>query len=325
MMKTCLYLFFALWHLSCIAQYKTIKVINEKTQKPIPYATVSFFQKNVAYATDGEGLLQIDEDLELKASDSLSISSFGYQTKKFAFGMLNRPIALAISPNVAEQKKLQLGAKDVLNIVEPDSIDRFAGMESGIDSSNYLQLAQKFYLKQTGAILNEITLYQHLRLINNLVRRPAYESSIKWGRKMHFRLRFYEADSLMGKPGRELTGNMIEVTDAFEKTIKINLARYNIVVPGNAFFVAVEWIRTKANGVLLKVPLNRKISDEKYIGLSDRWENLLKYMPSVAMSPRLSTKQNTWKLNLNHQWQPYTYFAPEFTDLAITVKLNYLK
>lgn len=314
-----LYLLFVVCYLPCYAQ-QTIKVIDGQTNRPVPYATVSFLLKNVAYATDKEGLLQVPEDLALKQGDSLYISRMGYQVKKTVFITSDGKIALNLQKALAESKKSQIAAKDILNEVEPDSIDRFAGMETGIDSANYLQLAQKFYLKQAGALLNEVTLYQHILVEDYPEAIPAYERPKKLGRKLHFRLRFYDVDSVTGKPGNELNDRLVEVAGSFEKTIRVDLGQYKIFVPGKYFFVAIEWIRNRANGVLLEAEKQTKPSNIGY-GV----EYFLKYMPSVAMSPRLSIAQNTWKLNLRNQWQPYTYFAPEFTDLAIMVKLNYLK
>lgn len=101
-----------------------------------------------------------------------------------------------------------------------------------------------------------------------------------------FRLRFYDMDSISGKPSEDLYNGVIEVKSS-SKIITINLEDSVIVIPHKDFFVAVEW---------LMIPYN----EEKTGPVIKE----IHYYPFIMMSKEENT-EGLWMLSYQYNWNPF--------------------
>lgn len=91
-----------------IAQTFSAKVLDAKTQNPIPYATIQY-GTNQGVISNEEGRFSFTMDVQTQKSDSIYITSLGYQKTGISFDKLKDSI-LFISP-----KAIELGGVYVFN------------------------------------------------------------------------------------------------------------------------------------------------------------------------------------------------------------------
>lgn len=52
-------------------------------------------------------------------------------------------------------------------------------------------------------------------------------------------------------------------------------------------------------------------------------EKHINYRPAIGISPIKGKKLNIWGLNFEQEWKLYTYFSPDWTDLAVKAVVEY--
>ncbi|GAB3936217.1 hypothetical protein [Mucilaginibacter myungsuensis] len=272
------------------------RIVDADTKRPIPYASVSLPRASLAMNTEADGLLSIPGDLS-KMNDVLVITAQNYtpsvsplnklsgmdtiQLKKYPYRPVNIPVS-------------STGKDSVLNKFTWQDVTYFAGVHSQHARFEYLQIAQQFDSPAPGAKLSQI-----------FFRRFA-----TWGtytERTRFRLRFYDIDPVYGTPGKDLCHEIIEETNKDDPRLTVNLQKYNIIIPGKKFFVAIEWLRTFENAGYAP----------------NRAERNLVYKPTIGILPYKTDKLNIWVLNYAHQWKPFTYFSPYYTDLALSATVKW--
>ncbi|MFP5081521.1 hypothetical protein [Pedobacter sp. JCM 36344] len=281
----------------------TFQVIDSLTRKAIPSVSITIVRAKLAISTEKDGVFSIPGNLS-KMRDTLIVEAQGYMAHKVLLHKLQGMDSLRL---VRSQRRIQGIPSDYrqeieLNQFEKFDVTHYAGLHTETSSFDYLQLAQQFYLPKPGGQLMKIYVSRLAFRLNNLRQEDAVGME-----PTKFRLRIYEADTIKGGPGEELCEQVIEVRDKDSQYLEINLSNYKIIIPRNSFFVAIEWIRDFTNQGYVLV-------QEKSV----RPVQTINYRPAVGVSPVKGTNLNIWGLNLKKQWKPYTYFSPDFTDLAIT-------
>ncbi|WP_350287193.1 carboxypeptidase-like regulatory domain-containing protein [uncultured Croceitalea sp.] len=135
-------LLIAFLSVSSQAQTYTSKVIDAKSKKAIPYATVQYGQ-NQGVITNEEGLFNFTIDTRTQLLDSLYISSMGYEKKGFLFNQAMDSV-IYISPKAIALSGVYLFDKElsVDDIIEK-MIDRLP------ENTNNTPIKQRYFLRQS--------------------------------------------------------------------------------------------------------------------------------------------------------------------------------
>jgi len=281
----------------------TFHVVDSLTKKAVPSVSISIVRAKLAISTEKDGVFSIPGDLS-KMRDTVIINAQGYVSYKTMLHQLNGIDSLKLLRIEHQTVPIDsIGKQEiVLNSVKKADVAYYAGLHTETAKFDYLQLAQQFHLPKAGAYLKKINIIRLAFNISYESQRDAVGMEVT-----RFRLRIYEVDTLKGGPGTELSKRVIEISNKDNQSLGINVSNYGIKIPGKSFFIAIEWMRdfTNQGYVMLQ---------EK----SGRTVQLVDYRPAIGIHPVKGKILNIWGLDLNRQWKPYTYFSPDFTDLAIT-------
>lgn len=260
------------------------KVIDERTQQPVPYATVGLKNQNTGINADEQGSFSIQAS---DVNDSLMIFSLGYIAGGLHISTLTDPrnILIPLQHNDIELPEARItGSRSLkykkLNEFTPGHIHNF------LSSRGYeVQVAQLLDNPRPGARLISVTMA--------LRDEP--------GLKASFRLRIYEAGD-DGKPGKDIYPMEILVHYNNEEPLTVDLQHYNIHIPGRKFFVALEW---------LKIPSNESIMG------ADK-----SYRPIIGFSNKGSRKDQVWRLNYRNEWYQQKKSISK-GNLAVMARVRY--
>ncbi|RZK81294.1 MAG: hypothetical protein EOO92_05035 [Pedobacter sp.] len=279
-------------------------VTDSITRKPVASSLVAIVRAKLAITTEKDGIFIIPGDLK-KLNDTVIISSQGYLPYKILLQHLDGMDTLRLSNIPVESISVNFDDKEtqVLNPFKRKEVTHYAGLHTENTTFDYLQLAQQFYLPKSGARLKRIQITRLFFLLDWTLQYDYMATE-----HTTFRVRVYDADTLKGGPGKELCNQIIEIKSMDEQHINHSLEKYNIIIPNKSFFVAVEWMRDFNNQGY------EMVFDPKTMS----YKRMVNFKPAIGMSPHKGEKQNIWGLNTKRQWQPYTNFSPDFTDLAIS-------
>ncbi|TCD01175.1 peptidase associated/transthyretin-like domain-containing protein [Pedobacter psychroterrae] len=283
----------------------TFHVIDIATNLAVPSVSVVIVRAKLAITTEKDGIFSIPGNLG-KMKDTLILSAQNYTTLKlplYKLDVIDTLYLMKVSVDSVSALS-NLPQDSLLNDFNRKDIVNYAGIHTETSLFEYLQLAQRFDVKQSGIQLKGV-------VVNRLAFSVDFNSA---GLEVTtFRVRIYDIDTVTGKPGMDLCRQLIEIKDKDNRQFKINLSQYNIILPHKTFFVAIEWLRDFRNMGYATV------YDEK---LSRNVQHI-NYRPAIGISPVKGPKLNIWGLNMKREWKPYTYFLPDFTDLAIKATIAY--
>ncbi len=123
-------------------QTYTTKVIDGKTKKEIPYATVQYAE-NQGVITNEEGVFSLTIDANTVSLDSVYISSMGYERTGFTFEQLKDSV-LSITPRAIELSGVYLFNKEL------DADEIIERMITRLpENINYAPIKQRYFLRQS--------------------------------------------------------------------------------------------------------------------------------------------------------------------------------
>lgn len=287
--------------LSCFGQDKSnvFHLVDAVSKKAIPYVSVSLVRSKQAMNTEQDGILTIPGDIS-RNPDTVIFSAQNYLTVKTQLYKLNGRDTLSLRP-VVFQNSVNIpasitGKDSVLNDFNWHDVAYFAGLHTPTARFEYLQLAQLLKAPAPNTSLKKIFVCRLGRVLNY-----DEQSNIAGLETARFRLRIYDADKTTGLPGRDLCNEIIEVKNYTDADVSVDLNKYKITIPNEKFFVAIEWLRIYDNAVYAM----------------RRDERNLAYKPTIGISPKAGGQLNIFGLTYAHKWEPFTYFSPFGTDLAI--------
>jgi len=108
-----------------------------------------------------------------------------------------------------------------------------------------------------------------------------------------FRVRIYKSDSLTGEPSLDILPDVLIAKPKFSGGwFKINLSHYNIQIPENGFFVAIEGI----------YPVDKQTISEfdNYTETDNSQPQTISYGQQLGYSKKKGN--NTWHYSLTHKW-----------------------
>ncbi|GAA4327716.1 hypothetical protein GCM10023149_31290 [Mucilaginibacter gynuensis] len=284
MKNICLIFFLLIFSISSFAQ-QTFEgtIINKQTKAPIPYITIKLTKEKIATAADDKGEFKLTSN-KSQLNDTLLFSGVGYKSLKI------------VAQDFVNKTKIELEDDAVfLNEIKVSSEKR-KKKHSVLNNFNASRLTfptRLFCLIHQAAI----TLYSPEpfgKLKRVIINRLIDISNRNTNNEARFRLHIYTIDPATGGPGEDIVHQIITIYDKDNSEIKVDLEKYDIVIPETVFFVAIEW---------LYIPLNETI-------LSSYGEaNHLMYQPRVfnMKEDKSDKKTRTWyKLTPNSTWEDVT-------------------
>jgi hypothetical protein len=245
-------------------------IIDKNTKEKIPFATIGLIKENTGINADENGRFALVSRYE---SDTLIISSIGYESLKFSVNML--PLNMLF-----ELQKKSITLKDILIVQykKSETINEFSncGISYYKTSGMVSQVAQQFQSPAANSLLSEINICK------------SDDHSL-------FRIRVYSMDSLSGLPSIDLADTIIEIKTA-RKHVHIDVAKYNIYIPGRDFFVAIEW---------LKIPYNEnkeKIKKGSLTNVSSTYSPSIAYKPESRVLSDIGKPIKVWQKLYTGNW-----------------------
>lgn len=289
----------------------TLHVIDSLTENAVPATSVTIVRAKLSITTEKDGVFIIPGDLSVMR-DTVILNTQGYQQRKIALHLLDGMDTIRLSKYALGRngEKIKYDNDTLLNNYPHKKVVHYAGVNTETANFEYLQMAQQFYVAKPGIGLKSITLN---RLAFGLDTSPRTWSGVVRLDKTRFRLRIYDINPETKAPGRDLCSQIIEEGVSSGRQVNVNLKKYNIVIPGTTFFVAVEWIRDFYNAGF----------STTFYPKTNRINRQLNYRPTLGISPITGNKLNIWAMTFKRQWVPFTYFMPFGTDLAMNATVVY--
>jgi hypothetical protein len=264
-------------------------VINKKSKETIPYATVGLIKENTGINADEEGKF-ILKSLNPQKNDTLIISSIGYELRKIPLEINKTEYIIGLNEKITKLGEILVTNKTnwstiLLNDFDQNKINHF------ITSSGFhLQMAQLFEAPTEFSKLEKVKIFAAFK------------------QKTKFRIRIYNIDLETKSPSNDLCNEIIEIQNANNKVIEVDVSKYNIVIPQKEFFVSIEW---------LKIPFNERKIENK-----NGKTFLTTYSPAIGWSNRIGSKRRTWALDYSNKWTQIS-FDSDKTDFAISATVKY--
>jgi len=209
------------------------KIISAKTNQSIPFSTIEIRSPlgGIGVAADQTGVFELAIPERL-INDTLLISSLGYNIKELPLSQLdvNQFLLITLLPKAYRLSEVKIFPKPIV-ISEFGIIKRTPG-EGGLLTKGLTQIAV--------FIENKDSLMGRIKSISYYVSRRSGKP------KTPFRVRIYTIANGTETPGDDL---LIESLIVHPKQkggwIEVNLSKYNLEIPADGVFVAMEYIRTK--------------------------------------------------------------------------------
>ncbi len=298
--------------LSLKGQEKNVIYIADKTTKLIiPSVTVAIARAKLAITTEKDGVFTIPGDLK-RMRDTVIFAVQNYQIVRYALQDLKGVDTIFLKKINAEPLMRIPDTRNelVLNDYDRKEIAVYAGRQTETSRFECLQLAQQFEVSRAGMVLKQVVIGRLAFVLDYF---DTIQRNFIGAEETTFRVRIYDVDSLTGRPGKDLCNKIIEVRDKDNRQLTVNLNTYKIFIPNKTFFVAIEWMRDFRN-MGYDMVYDEKIKKEVQI---------VSYRPAIGISPLISSKLHIWGLDFKGNWKPYTYFSPDYTDLAIKATVAY--
>lgn len=248
-------------------------VRNIEDRKAIEFAGIRLKNTGKGAITDING----NFSFQVKKSelvDSLEISCIGYEKQHFVASGFTEGSHHVVYLRLHEQKinTVNISAKDF----RIKSTGNHAFLSFG---SMYIDT----HGQQTALFI------ENPEKRNGIISSVSFYLSKKGNFQSPFRIRIYEKDSVTGKPGKDLLTDFLVVKPESPGWFKTNISVFNIDVPFDGFFVAIEGIYP---------------NEYNYGGNQDN-ENE-NYPNSISYGQRLGYSKkkgdNTWHFSLAQTW-----------------------
>jgi hypothetical protein len=242
------------------------KITSAVTKEKIPNATIKNIVTNETTNANAEGVFK----LKVNSTDSILITCIGYQNKTVCANDVQfvKEITLIENSGLLNEVVVNTNGKKTIVLNDFSNCGNYFLVSGGFQ----LQAAQSFQIE--GG-------YTRLKGINICKEREHAK----------FRVWIYDVDTISGGPSTKLLEDIIIVKTA-KRNVTINVEKYNVKIPNDVFFIAVEWLfedenrywekQKSFNGVKLKVPNYEP-------GISQRINNNI-------------DKNYTWGLHKNGKW-----------------------
>ena len=257
-------------------------------QEPLSYATLQIKGKPKGVIADHEGYFELTLT-ELELTDSLTASCLGYERRTF-------------SPNTLLEKG------EVSIILKSKPLEMLpVTIEATQQAKKYKTLGNRSIFTTGSMYLDthgqQVALFiDNKKKLDGYIRKVSYHLSKKGNVEAPFRVRILDVDTLTQAPGRDLLQEILVIqppqnTDGW---YDVDLLKYNIQVPANGFFVAIQGIfpndysyYANDTGAIERGKRKAKASDD-FAPKSIHYGQRINYSGKEG--------NNTWHYSLSHQW-----------------------
>jgi hypothetical protein len=230
-------------------------VMNPFTNAPVPHVLVTSPDRKIGVRTNGEGVFTFPT-----AYDTLLFSAPGFQSARIPVDSGSLIVPLAETQLVIQGIPFQYTSRPEV-VVEGMQHKNSQGQFAPCDSTAFQEMA--LLIPNPGnqrAILHKLY----------------YFIERKERQRSPFRVRIYKNQD--GKPGADLLDESVVVRPRWWRRWKeVRVGSYNIVVPPEGFFVAMEWLHTPASRYPTPTTEGHEPAQECYgpvLGLSDELSEL---------------------------------------------------
>ncbi|WP_375577938.1 carboxypeptidase-like regulatory domain-containing protein [Marivirga tractuosa] len=288
-----LFLFTFLIHFNpSFSQFKGV-LIDEKTERPVPYASVYLKNQQKGTSSSFDGWFTI----ELDKTDTLIISSVGYQKLELAYSELNDTIFLAL--DIREMKVVEVQNKKKLGLFKKRN--KLGNVKTSyLFNDNWLWMGTAGYPYEIARFFEFKEEFSETRFVESVA-----VETISDVNGAIFSLKFYRlgADSL---PAELINKNTIIGSVKKGRNItKIEIEEEVIYFPEDGMFIAVEFLIVEQNRVSRDLPVF-------YEGSSYE----AKYSPSFSV---LDTEDNFYQFDIIHQ--KWTRMTTKIRNLECEITL----
>ncbi|MFK8061452.1 MAG: carboxypeptidase-like regulatory domain-containing protein [Polaribacter sp.] len=204
------------------------EILDKKTKDPIAYASLLFLDSSIGTATNEQGRFNIElREKDLKSK--VLISCINYKDTIVLTSQLKNK-TFYLRPTVEVLDEVVLRKRKIKEVVL-DPVKRKVKYMLPFNKTSGVQMNAKYFpytSKNNGVdYIKDITIKYYRR---------SYKCKGK------YRLRIFDRDIKTGKPKKDiLKKNIILTMLANDKSIVLDLSKYDIQVPKNGFFVALEF------------------------------------------------------------------------------------
>ncbi|MFV8356532.1 carboxypeptidase-like regulatory domain-containing protein [Flavobacterium sp. XS1P32] len=237
---------------SCM--YSQIKgIVLDESNKPIPYVNIWVENENIGTTSEENGSFSIHVEDQNKV---LIFSALGFETKKVKFSEAEKVVL----------KEIAFQLDEVIISKSKSTVEIEIGDSKNINHIYFLGGVPWIYAKR----FNYSNDFSKTPFIKNTI--IFTTSEIK---NATFKLRIFEVNK-EGAPGLDLLDeDIIVAVKKGNQENKIDLTKYNLLVPQNGIFIAFEWMIIESN----KIKLNYKEKN------SNKNREYITFAPSIVCNP----------------------------------------
>ena len=277
--------------LSSLCQEYSISglIRDSTTNQPIPYSTVEIMGKGKGTATNSSAFFSFSFTSD-NINDTLLFRALGYydksiQMQKLQFDSTN---TISLKPKIYPLQEVTVSHQsDISQTRVLGNYDK--KVYSGWHMQNWMQVA--VYIENddnSSAIIDNVSFY---------IRKEGKP-------RTPFRIRIYAVDSISGNPGEELLKENLIVKPKKSGWFTKDVSKYQINVPINGYFVAMEWIN----------------AGKKYYYFTKIRENKIRnYGQALGNQCANEDQKNTWVYTLGYGWNKGSYGI----NALITSRIKY--
>ena len=212
---------------SSLFSQKTGIVIDELTNKPIPYVNIHISGTQIGFTTNQNGEFSIDTN----QADTAVFSAVGYYIKRFPIELI--PDKIYLSQKVYEIPEVTILQRDKVYFRVGELKRQFPGCRFGNGFG---------YSKMIGQFIPYEQKYEQTPFVKSIV-----FFTYSYVRNAKFNVRLFQLNS-NGKPGDVIYDkNIIAIARKGARKTKIDLDSLNIRFPTSGLIVAIEWLNIEEN------------------------------------------------------------------------------
>lgn len=207
---------------TAFAQKINGKVVSEKNNLGIPFASISYSNHSKGICADSTGKFEIED--AFSPNDSLTISCVGYFQTKFALSEASKLKIFALQEKTINLPEISVKKRDV--------ITQLKGSQTNKTNTILLSRIKDNY---------EVALYiPNDDKSEGIIKNVGFFITKNGKPKTPFRVRIY---AMNDKPTNDLLNtNIIINAKKGGKWLILDVSRYNISIPENGFVVSMEYL-----------------------------------------------------------------------------------
>lgn len=300
-----LFLFLILATSFVFSQSKTITMIDSKTKMVIPFVNVIVKNQNKGWSGNGKGNVKIYFN-SIELSDSLIFSAVGYERKTIEYSKVHTVSQISLTPNSTTLKEVKIKAQRYRRArlgrkKKNKHSNRGSGLSKG-KFTTYKSKEAKYIPNDIGAdgIIRELRVY------------------IRFGSEYPIELDVLGVNNINGTPTKSLLKNPIKCVGRKDKKwLTVNVKKYNVHIPENGFFIAVNW---DLDSVIYS-PQKLHIYHSYYINEPKHRIDTFFYQGTIIGNT--FDKEPNWWVNNDSTWRNYWQRSINFRDTCKQCLINY--